>query len=183
MLANLEGGNHEKARSRFDASLPAPAATAAPNAYITNQGGGVSVIDTATNTVITTIPVGQYPKPVAVSSDGRNVYVANTGCSLIENSYAYTVSVIDTATNTVIATIPNLSAPSAFGIFIQPPPRFAGVPGSANCHGKSVSALATKFGGLPAAAAALGFASVQALQDAITAFCQAPGTTARAAGQ
>ena len=60
MLANLEGGNHEKARSRFDASLPAPAATAAPNAYITNQGGGVSVgpdktkvTDPTTNVVVT----------------------------------------------------------------------------------------------------------------------------------
>jgi len=48
----------------------------------------------------------------------------------------------------------------------------AGVPGKANCHGKSVSALARQFGGLDAAAAALGFPSVQALQDAIRAFCE-----------
>ena len=34
---------------------------------------------------------------------------------------------------------------------------FAGTPGKANCHGKSVSALAKQYGGL-AAAAALGFA-------------------------
>ena len=49
---------------------------------------------------------------------------------------------------------------------------FAGTPGKANCHGKSVSALARQFGGLNNAAAALGFPSVQALQDAIMAFCE-----------
>jgi hypothetical protein len=49
---------------------------------------------------------------------------------------------------------------------------FAGTPGKANCHGKSVSALARQFGGLNEAAAALGFGSVQALQDAIEAFCR-----------
>jgi hypothetical protein len=47
---------------------------------------------------------------------------------------------------------------------------FAGTPGAANCHGKSVSALA-KNGGLNRAAAALGYASVQALQDAVSAYC------------
>jgi YVTN family beta-propeller protein len=44
----------------------------AQNAYITNEGSNsVSVIDTATNTVIATIPVGGEPHGVAVSSDGR----------------------------------------------------------------------------------------------------------------
>jgi probable HAF family extracellular repeat protein len=49
---------------------------------------------------------------------------------------------------------------------------FAGTPGMPNCHGKSVSALAQQFGGLDAAAAALGFPSVHALQDSIRAFCE-----------
>jgi hypothetical protein len=48
---------------------------------------------------------------------------------------------------------------------------FAGTPGKANCYGQSVSALARQFGGLNAAAAALGFTSVDALQNAILAFC------------
>jgi Beta-propeller repeat len=51
-------------------------------------------------------------------------------------------------------------------------PTFAGTPGKPNCHGESVSALAHEFGGLDAAASALGFPSVQALQDAIRAFCE-----------
>ena len=56
------------------------------------------MIDTATNTVIATVPVGDYPVGVAVTPDGTRAYVTN--CD------ADTVSVIDTATNTVIATIP-----------------------------------------------------------------------------
>jgi hypothetical protein len=39
---------------------------------------------------------------------------------------------------------------------IQGAPVFAGTPGKANCHGQSVSALARQYGGLNAAAAALG---------------------------
>jgi hypothetical protein len=49
---------------------------------------------------------------------------------------------------------------------------FAGTPGKPNCHGQSVSALAQQFGGLEAAASALGFPSVQALQGAIREFCE-----------
>jgi hypothetical protein len=47
----------------------------------------------------------------------------------------------------------------------------AGTPGQANCHGKTVSALAAQFGVLDAASSALGFSSVAALQDAIRVFC------------
>jgi uncharacterized repeat protein (TIGR03803 family) len=52
-------------------------------------------------------------------------------------------------------------------------PIFAGTPGKPNCFGQSVSALAQQYGGLNAAAAALGYPSVQALQEAIMAFCEA----------
>jgi hypothetical protein len=48
---------------------------------------------------------------------------------------------------------------------------FAGTPGSPNCHGTSVSALANQYGGLDAAATALGYSNVQALQDAVTTYC------------
>jgi hypothetical protein len=50
---------------------------------------------------------------------------------------------------------------------------FAGQPGAPNCHGKSVSGLAQKYGGMDSAASALGLPSVKALQDAIKAFCGA----------
>ncbi len=56
----------------------------------------MSVIDTATNTVTATIPVGPEPYGVAVTPDGSKVYVAN---------FSNSVSVIATATNTVTDTI------------------------------------------------------------------------------
>jgi hypothetical protein len=48
----------------------------------------------------------------------------------------------------------------------------AGTPGQANCHGKSIAAMAHQFGGIDAAAVTLGFASVQALQGAFTLYCE-----------
>jgi len=65
---------------------------------VTNSlDGTVSIIDMATNTVTTTIKVGMSPFEVAVSPDGKNMYVANGGDN--------TASVIDTATNRVMATV------------------------------------------------------------------------------
>ncbi len=48
----------------------------------------------------------------------------------------------------------------------------AGTPGRADCHGKSISALAQQFGGSYSAAVTLGFSSVQALQDSFKLFCE-----------
>jgi YVTN family beta-propeller protein len=72
---------------------------AAVYAYVVNSGEDtVSVIDTATNTVIDTINVGHAPFGVVVDpTSGNYVYVTNQN----EN----TVSVIDTWNNTVTATI------------------------------------------------------------------------------
>ena len=134
--------------------------------YVTDSSrlGHVSVIDTATNTVIATIPVGIGPRGVAVTPDGRKVYVANSGSN--------NVFVIDTASNLVLAVVSVGIQPVAFGAFIRQPAPFAGTPREPGCHGKSVSALAEQFGGLPAAATARGFSSVPALQDAINVFCR-----------
>lgn len=91
--------------------LAATKSEAAPFAYISNQSDAtVSVIDTATNTVTTTIPVGQSPLGVAVNSAGTRAYVANFGTD--------TVSVIDTSTNTVIDEI-FLPANSVQGIAVN----------------------------------------------------------------
>ena len=72
--------------------------------------GTVSVIDTATNTVVATVPV-ESPGGVAVNPAGTFAYVASGAADGI-------VSVIDTATNTVVATVPVGSFPAAFGNFI-----------------------------------------------------------------
>jgi YVTN family beta-propeller protein len=92
--------------------LLASPAEAAPFAYVVNNGdNSVSVIDTATNTVVgTPIPVGGLPNGVAITPDGTHAYVANAGGN--------TVSVIATATNTVGATVLVGNTPA--GIAITP---------------------------------------------------------------
>ena len=50
------------------------------HAYITNRDSNkITVIDTASNTVTTTIPVRTDPIWVTTSPDGRHVYVLNFG--------------------------------------------------------------------------------------------------------
>jgi hypothetical protein len=49
---------------------------------------------------------------------------------------------------------------------------FAGLPGKANCYGKTMSALSNQYRNLGAAASALGFPNVRVLQDAIRKFCK-----------
>ncbi|MEV0947553.1 beta-propeller fold lactonase family protein [Rhodococcus sp. NPDC049939] len=47
-------------------------------AYIANWGSdSVSVIDTATNTVTETVPVGETPLEVAITPDGDHAYITN----------------------------------------------------------------------------------------------------------
>ena len=57
---------------------------------------------------------------------------------------------------------------SLSGAFLQA----AGTPGQEDCHGVTISGLAEQFGSVPAAASALGFSSVKALQNSFRAFCQ-----------
>ena len=77
----------------------ASATLAQTRAYVTNsQDNTVSVIDTATASVIATVPVGLSPSGVAVTPNGRFAYVAN--------QLGSTVSVISAASNTVVATVP-----------------------------------------------------------------------------
>jgi YVTN family beta-propeller protein len=67
-------------------------------AYIANpSSNNVSVIDTATNTLISTVDVGQFPLGIAVTPDGKKVYVANSNSN--------NISVIGAATKTVTVTI------------------------------------------------------------------------------
>jgi hypothetical protein len=59
----------------------------------------------------------------------------------------------------------------AFSLSGETLPR-VGAPGKPNCHGKTISALAHQFGGVDAAAEALGFSSVNQLQDTFAGFCE-----------
>ena len=74
------------------------AAAAGPKAYVGNfTDNTVSVIDTATGSVVAVVPVAAGPHGMAVTPDGRTVYVSSDGSSI--------VSVIDTATDKVARTI------------------------------------------------------------------------------
>ena len=78
-------------------------------AYVTNSGNNtVSVVDTATNSVAATIPVGWAPVGIVANGTGTRVYVVNCGslCTLTGGAYYWAVSVIDTSTNTVAAVVP-----------------------------------------------------------------------------
>jgi YVTN family beta-propeller protein len=78
--------------------------------YVSNgKDGSVSVIDTASNAVVTTIPVGKRPWNMAITPDGSKLYVAN--------GRSNSVSVIDTASNTVSKEISVGEMP--WGVVIQ----------------------------------------------------------------
>jgi YVTN family beta-propeller protein len=142
--------------------------------YVANVlSNTVSAIDAARNAVSATISVGSGPLGVAVTPDGSKVYVANDGGG------ANSVSVIDTATNAVSTiTDPSFSGPVAFGLFIQPARPSAATLTPIQFDRPGVPA---NFGaGLNAAAAALHFPSVLALQQAIMKFSKAD---ARAGGR
>jgi YVTN family beta-propeller protein len=80
-------------------------------AYVCNQSShSVSVIDTATNRVLTNISVGTGPYGIAVSPDGTHAYVSN--------SSSHTVSLIDTETNRVLTNIPVGNHPT--GVAVSP---------------------------------------------------------------
>lgn len=103
----------------------------APFAYVANYDSNtVSVIETATNIAVASIPVGSRPVGVAISPDGAFVYVANQNSS--------TVSVIATATNTVVATVPVGAGPT--WVAITPDGAFAYV---TNSTSSTVSVIAT----------------------------------------
>lgn len=83
----------------FAGALLAVAATAAPpKAWVGNfKDDTVSVIDTASGSVVATVPVPKGPHGMAVGGAGSPVYVSSDGASV--------VSVIDAASDKVTATI------------------------------------------------------------------------------
>ena len=98
----------------FLVALSAGWAGAQPFAYVTNRGSNnVSVIDTATNTVVASVPVGTEPVGVAVTPAGTRVYVTSLNLPSGGN-----VSVIATATNAVVATVPVGDSP--WGVAVTP---------------------------------------------------------------
>src|SRR5215467_7221831 len=92
------------------AAILAGSLGATPFAYIPNDDSTVSVIDTATNTVVKKILVGSFPLGVAADPAHNKVYITNSGDN--------TVSVINTQRQRIAETIPVGSGPE--GIAVNP---------------------------------------------------------------
>ncbi len=87
-------------------------------AYVANNTGSslgkVDIIDTSTDTLSTSVNVGNDPIGITITPDGTKAYVANNADN--------TVSIIDILSNAVSATISILGTPAAspFGIAATP---------------------------------------------------------------
>lgn len=91
-------------------------ASAWPNrpAYVANFGSGtVTPIRTATNTALSAIKIGNYPGSLAITPNGKTVYVASYGGP---GAYAQTVTPISTATNKPGKAITVGTGPTAIAI-------------------------------------------------------------------
>jgi YVTN family beta-propeller protein len=84
-------------------------ATSEPKAYVTNEkSNDISVIDTAMDKVVATMPVGERPRGIHLSPDGKRVYVALGDEDRI--------AVVDTTSLQVIERISAGSDPELFDI-------------------------------------------------------------------
>jgi len=102
---------------------------------VANRGSTtVSVIDTASNGVVATIPVGLDPYTVAVDPTGSHVYVTNFEPDPVQDDYR--VSVIDTTSNRQVVTVPVGVSP--IGVAVAPNGRRVYV---ANSASSSVSVI------------------------------------------
>src|ERR1700726_3897461 len=100
-----------------------PARAAGTLLYVPDPSANMlSVVDTSSDTVTATIPVGSRPYDAAVTPDGSQVFVANQGDG--------TVSVISTATDAVTATIKVLGGVQS--VAIDPAGQYAYVVSSSN---------------------------------------------------
>jgi hypothetical protein len=173
--------------------------TPTANAYLTTRiGPGTTTADEIAHTQFT-VPA---ELPVCSPSSCGAMVTLFSGLSLGPGNYFVTMSpnaasigevgwfpalnptvIVDTGVSegasfmaSAVASYPPASALTiinvAMNISVTGSAPFAGTPGKANCHGQSVSALARQFGGLNAAAEVLGYASVDALQNAIREFCE-----------
>src|SRR2546428_3774975 len=91
-------------------------------AYVGNfKDNTVSVIDIDAGKVVATVPVAAGPHGMAITQDGRTVYVSGDGSSSLD--------VIDTATDKVVKTINVGKAPN--GVALTPDDRLLLVTGHA----------------------------------------------------
>jgi YVTN family beta-propeller protein len=82
------------------------AALAAPLAYVSNEGSAsVSVIDTASDKIAATFKVGTKPRGIALSTDGKRLYISDQSSN--------SLLAIDAVTGAVVSL--TISPPMASG--------------------------------------------------------------------
>jgi YVTN family beta-propeller protein len=118
-VSSIGGGVSVIHRSMVIKNIPVGASTGitiAPDgtyAYVGGYGDGiVSIIDTRSNAVTGTIPVGEYPWDTAFTPDGKTAYVTDEALNV--------VWMIDTATRTVVGSPIPLGTTEATEITISP---------------------------------------------------------------
>jgi len=91
------------------------------------QAGTVTAIDLATNTLMTTIPVGKRPRGVQVSPDRKTIYVALSGSTnvgpgvgkrdaVVDDKSADGIGVIDAEQNKLVKVLVSGSDPEQFAV-------------------------------------------------------------------
>ena len=77
--------------------------------YVSNEkGNSISVIDGATLEVKETVPVGQRPRGIMLTKDGRSLLI----CASDDD----TVQILDLATNKIVGTLPSGPDPELLNI-------------------------------------------------------------------
>lgn len=83
-----------------------------PIVYVSNAAGGITEVNTANNSVIATAPFANNANSVAVTPDGRRIYVSNRDVG--------EVTVFDTATNVPLKTIIAGNGSDNLGLAVSP---------------------------------------------------------------
>ena len=92
-------------------------ATSGPRAYVSNERDGtVTVINTQTDRVVTTIDVGARPRGIRSSPDGKLVYVALSFSSQQTPGTINKIAAIDTTTGKVVAKYDAGTDPEQFAV-------------------------------------------------------------------
>jgi YVTN family beta-propeller protein len=102
--------------------------SSAPRIYVTNEvSGDLSVIDSASLTVVATVPLGKRPRGIHPSADGKTLYVALSGTPIAgpdvdestlppPDKSADGIGVFDVAQNKLVRMIPGGSDPENFDV-------------------------------------------------------------------
>src|SRR5574342_297585 len=79
-LALLLSSCAPKEAPKSTSDEPAPRPAGSYHVYVTNErSGDLTIIDSVTNEVVSTVPLGKRPRGIHVSPDKRTIYVALSG--------------------------------------------------------------------------------------------------------